>query len=393
MFIIRIIRYLTGFVRFSAEGGFPERFINLAAKKGLPLWDVKSIGDKLYGFTTAAGYKNIRKPARNSGMRVRIINKSGFPFFKRRYRKRTGFVVGGALAVIFLMYLSTLLWNIQIDGNETLTDDEVISALEELNVKNGARMSKIDTHNVEVELENLLPSLSWVTVNLSGSTAYIELRERKARPEIIDTKKPSDIIAKTDGEILKIESYSGTGIMSAGSAVLKGDLLISGKVEMLAGPEFVRSRGCVLARTAHVVSASQSKGDGLYALERIRYRYGISILSIEMPFAPLGHKKNCDIYFKSSFMLSFADAAVPIGLTRESFTVVSDGRTEISAEKAALAALFRYYRNEQAELAGADIRERALKISDTGKTIVAAGSCVCEEDIGFERFFEVEGGL
>lgn len=37
MFLIRLLRWLFGFVRWEAEGGFPERLLNLAARPGAPL--------------------------------------------------------------------------------------------------------------------------------------------------------------------------------------------------------------------------------------------------------------------------------------------------------------------------------------------------------------------
>ena len=37
MFIIRVLRWLLGWVEFEAEGGFPERLLNLAARGGIPL--------------------------------------------------------------------------------------------------------------------------------------------------------------------------------------------------------------------------------------------------------------------------------------------------------------------------------------------------------------------
>ena len=42
MLILRLFRYLLGYVRFAAWGGFPERFINLCEHNRILLWDVRS---------------------------------------------------------------------------------------------------------------------------------------------------------------------------------------------------------------------------------------------------------------------------------------------------------------------------------------------------------------
>lgn len=47
MSIIRFEIYF-GYVEFCAEGGFPERFINLCSVYHVRLWDVKRVKDKLY---------------------------------------------------------------------------------------------------------------------------------------------------------------------------------------------------------------------------------------------------------------------------------------------------------------------------------------------------------
>ena len=47
MFLIRLLRWLFGFVRWEAEGGFPERLLNLAARQELPLWGVSRQGETL----------------------------------------------------------------------------------------------------------------------------------------------------------------------------------------------------------------------------------------------------------------------------------------------------------------------------------------------------------
>ena len=71
MFFIKLIRFLCGYVRFRAKGGFPERFINLCSKENIPLWDISGSKGEMYAKTTIRGYHRIRACARKSGMRRR----------------------------------------------------------------------------------------------------------------------------------------------------------------------------------------------------------------------------------------------------------------------------------------------------------------------------------
>ena len=47
MFMIHLLRWLFGWIRLEAEGGFPERLLNLAAREGIELWEVRRYGIRL----------------------------------------------------------------------------------------------------------------------------------------------------------------------------------------------------------------------------------------------------------------------------------------------------------------------------------------------------------
>ena len=72
MFLIRLFRFLSGYVVFSGKGGFPERFINLCSMNGISLWDAKSSSGTLHAKTSIKGYKRLRPCAKKSGMKIRI---------------------------------------------------------------------------------------------------------------------------------------------------------------------------------------------------------------------------------------------------------------------------------------------------------------------------------
>ena len=94
MFIIRFLRWLLGWVEFEAEGGFPERLLNLAARGGIPLWDTGRRGVVLTARCFARKYKKLRPIARKAGVRLHVVRRHGVPFFLQRYRARAGLVAG-----------------------------------------------------------------------------------------------------------------------------------------------------------------------------------------------------------------------------------------------------------------------------------------------------------
>ena len=125
MFLIRFLRWLFGWVRLTAEGGFPERLLNLAAREEIQLWGICRQGITLTACCRAKDYKRLRQPARKACMRMRVRERHGAPFFLRRYHARAGIAVGLAAYILLLHFFSQRIWAIDVIGNEKLSDREI----------------------------------------------------------------------------------------------------------------------------------------------------------------------------------------------------------------------------------------------------------------------------
>ena len=49
MFIVRFLRFVCGYVRFQVAGVFIERFLNLASRNGINLWNGTKTENSIYG--------------------------------------------------------------------------------------------------------------------------------------------------------------------------------------------------------------------------------------------------------------------------------------------------------------------------------------------------------
>ena len=97
---------------------------------------------EMYAKTTIRGYHRIRACARKSGMRPRVAGRYGLPFFLHRHKRRIGLLCGAAVAVLIVCILSSMIWTIDVQGNEAVSDTEILAVFEELGVRIGARRSK-----------------------------------------------------------------------------------------------------------------------------------------------------------------------------------------------------------------------------------------------------------
>ena len=235
---IKIFRFLTGYVLVTVEGFFLEKFTNLCAINNLPFWDIKRFGNaKLVGKTTILGFKRMRHEARKCGCRIYLSKKRGTPFFLYRYRKRKIFIVGIILFFICIKVAGLFVWNVDIIGTETIKDNEIMGAIEEIGIKKWVLKSKLDVNKLSNQLMLKRNDLSWVGIEIDGIKVNIKIVEKTRVPERIDEDMACNIISSKPGLIVSIDTYQGTSKVKPGDVVDKGVLLVEGIVEMKQFPE------------------------------------------------------------------------------------------------------------------------------------------------------------
>lgn len=233
MLFVYFIRFIKGIVSFSLTGGFIERFINLCAREGLPVFNTVRRQESLSACTTAHAYRHMRPIAKRTGVRMRITDKRGLPFLLHRYRKRVGLLIGLLLFALFLGGMRQFLWDIEFEGNETLSEEYLLGKLRECGVYERAYIGAIDTLSAERQMMLITPELSFIAINLRASTAFIQLSERETPPEMIDTGEPCNIVAARTGQIVEMEVYDGMPAVKVGDGVQEGELIVSGYMEGL----------------------------------------------------------------------------------------------------------------------------------------------------------------
>lgn len=246
---------LAGTVLIECEGGFPERFLNEAAGRDIALWDVTRRGISLFCRCKAADYRALRPAARAASVRMRVRERHGLPFLLRPFRLRWGLVAGMFLFVLLLQLLSSRVWIVRVVGNEQVTDEAIREVLTPLGVCEGASPKTIDLPQLQLTALERLPDLVWLTVNVEGSTATVEVREQKeAQPIAPDT--PANVVATRDGVIVSVDAVSGQAMVKEGDAVAEGTLLISGVMDSKVGPLLKHAEGVVTARTTRTLTVT-----------------------------------------------------------------------------------------------------------------------------------------
>ena len=86
--LLKLFKYLRGFVKIKVEGYSPERFLNLCNVHQILLWGVEQHQSYYEMYLDIIDFKKIRPLVRKTGTKVILLEKHGIPFFLFRFRKR-----------------------------------------------------------------------------------------------------------------------------------------------------------------------------------------------------------------------------------------------------------------------------------------------------------------
>ena len=388
MFLIRLIRFLRGYVIFTCSGGFPERFINLCSLNGISLWDVKSSGGILTAKTSVRCYKNIRPCVKKSGMKIKILKKCGFPFFIRPYIDRKGISVGIAVSAVMLIFLCSCVWTIDVTGNERFTKEQIISIAESYGIYPGAFRKNIDPKEIKTDIKSRFKDISWFSVNINGSHISLEITESTGSDEIIDLTTPCNIVSGIDGELLSLEAHEGTPAIKPGNAVTKGDLLISGVMEKTDGtPYFTHARGTAVIRTNRNISLSIPHNTTVRRFSEVKKYHTVSILGLDIP---LGFRKKSENQIRRQNMLDFRNTVLPVGIITDTDFALTEEKTALTHNQAILLSCFSAFGKETEIMQNAKTENKNAIITFSENSTSISINYINHETTGIENYLRVD---
>ncbi|MBQ4105571.1 MAG: sporulation protein YqfD [Clostridia bacterium] len=332
--LIKLIRLIKGYLVFEIIGKFPERFINLCLRQGYFLFGVTSDSDGFTASMLLSDYREIRPVARKAKVRLKIIERHGLPFFLHRYRMRRGLIAGLAAFFIIIQAMQGFVWTVEINGMETVSESSITELLREEGLYQGAYKNSLNLQSIERSLMQQVDEIGWMSVNIIGTKAEVEIKEKEIKPQIIDTETPCNIKASQDGVILSINTRQGTAKTMVGSAVKKGQLLVSGiKENSLEEVSFVHADAQVIAQTDRkAVFSLQPQGE-YSAPADISQRKNLIFCWLRVPFgfSAVSGEYSSRIITEKIFL---DDTCIELGTVTESCTRYINTPYNLTAEQA-----------------------------------------------------------
>ncbi len=390
----RIVNLLKGQVTVRVVSGFPERVMNLCAEYGLAFWDVEWASPVEFTVTTTRrDWKRLKRLTKNIDCELTAVGWRGTPFFLGRLRHRYALWITLGVCLCALFYGSFFIWDFEIEGNKTVSDQEILAALEKHGVAFGTYGYDVDSFELRNYILLDIPELSYIAVNVRGCRAYVQVRECIPAPEIISKREPGNTVAAKDALVTAIEPWDGEKQVLPGTTVKAGQLLISGVVENdLSGTRFLRGMGKVYGRTWYSLTCKVP-----LTVQEKTYT-GQESTRLALCFG----KKRINLYFSSSISGDTYDKieerskwrlpglALPVASVTEKlrfYTLSERQRTQEEALAAADLVLTRRLAGYLEEGEGTVLNRRLSYEAADGVLIVTL-SAECEEQIG--RLVELE---
>lgn len=387
---------MRGYVRIRVEGESTERFLNLCRHYHIFVWGLVPCNMAYEMYVTIDGFRKLRPIIRKTHTKVTLVKRYGFPFFVFQNRKRKLFVPGFLLCMVLLYGYSGFIWDIHFEGNETYTDEVLMEFLQQIDVYPAMPQKSVDCPQIVKEIREEYDDIVWVSVSIEGSRLFIHIKENddtfaEETEDANQPQTPTDLVAAMDGTITSIITRSGVPLVHAGDEVKKGDILVSGRIEVfndakeVIGYQYCQADADVYADTCLVydntISQVYEEKTYLKNEQRILYYlaigdYRFSVGSQSHPFQKYeSHTEEYRLKLGENFYLPVSYGKIHI----KSYQTKQKKYEETDLRKA-LTKDFQYF-CKNLEEKGIQIRENSVRIYLNGDFASAQGTLYLNQQI------------
>jgi len=336
------LQWVRGIVGIQVRGEKMEILVNKALEKKIHLWSISwTSKGELVCFVTVQDFFRLRPLLKETNCRLHVISRQGMPFWFERLEKRIFFGVGLALFFVGMYLLSSLVWSIEVKGNNLLSEEQVLQAAAQEGVypfQWSFRLS--DTDVLSKRLTQKLPGAAWVGVEKRGTKISIQVVET-TKPAEKPLLSPRHLVASADAVITDIMAETGRPVVKRNAKVKKGDVLISGILGDEANTQTVVAQGEVKGLVWHeynIESPLKRKMKGYTGEKMTRWYMVIGGRALKVSgFGDIPYKQ-----YETERQLQEATwrtRSLPFGKMKETIREVQEGLTGVTAEEAKTAGL------------------------------------------------------
>ena len=334
--LVKFLRWLFGYIRFTIEGNFPERFLNVAARRGVDLWKLSHENGHMTAQTRQREYAVLCDIARKTDTQLTDIHYGGLPAFLKRYRRRKGLLIGLVLCGIGCHYLSGIVWSINVRTPSLINEYEVRRLLREHGLTEGTPAKNVNVSDIINSISVNDRRVSWMTVNIMDTNAEINISPNLA--SFIGTQTPvplSNMKSIADGTVTKVEVYQGTAHIRVGDGIRKDQLLVSGLVEYNNGHvELTDCEAHVFARTHRAVTIRLPKQYTIPQRQQTTLKRAMTAFGLSVPLTVTTNPSEGTVCQSQREQLTLLGHPLPIYITEENWHQYEEVPVELTLPQA-----------------------------------------------------------
>lgn len=192
----------------------------------IPLWGLRRRGERFEFYLRPEDLPRLRELRQRGRPRVRIIGREGPPFWWRRLRRRPFLWMGGVLAVGLAYFLSAFVWFVGVEGVDPPRADLAAHLAKGAGLRPGISRNTLNRERIIGAVENGVPQLSWVGLDLEGTVAWLRLEGRRVGRRSVADGVYGPLVALRPAAVSRLTVFRGLPVANAGEAVLPGEILI-----------------------------------------------------------------------------------------------------------------------------------------------------------------------
>ncbi|MDR5586647.1 MULTISPECIES: sporulation protein YqfD [Clostridium] len=242
-------KFKVGKITIEVNSLIPEKTLNILWQKGINVSKIVKLNITTVRFQIPFdSYKEVEEVVKRTKGKVRIVGKSGIIVLLLSIKRKLSLCIGAGVFLLVLYLLSNYIWAIDIQTRNNLSPFEIRKELTSIGIKPGLKKSDINVYNIEKKMEDLDSEVMWVRARIEGSTLRVIVAE-KVNPPVTEKILPEQVLAKMDGEIKRVFTFSGNPAVKPGDIVKTGNVLILPIQGKEGFEKEVKPSGSVIANT------------------------------------------------------------------------------------------------------------------------------------------------
>ena len=206
-----------------------EKYFSKLIKYHINILKIKKIKNYYLLYLDFLNYEKLLKF--KNIFELELISYKGLIQYKLLFKKYFLFISFFALALVYLVFLSNIIFKIEVKTLDQEIANLVLKELEKRDIsihKWAVSFSKKESIREDI-LKNNKDKLEWLEITRVGST-YVVNVEKRIINEMDTDDTPQDIVALKNAIILKIEAKEGSIVKKLNDYVKKGDVIVTGSI-------------------------------------------------------------------------------------------------------------------------------------------------------------------